>query len=70
MLANVMALVAGVGLGIFYAVFPERAAKRWGGIKLGELSPESRPAALWTYRIFGIVIALACALFLLKMLTA
>ena len=69
MLANVMALVAGVGLGIFYAVFPERAAKRWGGIKIAELPPESKTAALWSCRFFGVVIALACALFLLKMLT-
>jgi hypothetical protein len=70
MLANLILLVAGVGLGIFCAVFPERAAKRWGGDKIAEVPPESRTAAPWSYRIFGIVFALACALFLLKILTA
>ena len=69
MLVNLLMLVLGVGLGIFCAVFPERAAKRWGRHKLADLPRQSGTWYLRSYRIFGIVFALACALFLLKILT-
>ena len=69
MSVNVLVLVLAVGLGIFCAVFPERAAKLWGHHKVADLPKQSGTWYLRSYRIFGIVFAVAGALGLLKILT-
>ncbi len=67
MLVNVIALVVAIGLGVFSAVYPERASKRWGP-NLADFPPRSRIWALRSHRIFGIIFAIVAALFLLKVL--
>jgi hypothetical protein len=66
MLVVVVSLL-GIGVGIFCALCPERAAKRWGR-RFVEIPAHLRSGYLQAYRIYGIVMAVAAALVLLKAL--
>jgi hypothetical protein len=66
MLFGVVALIAAIGTGIFCAVFPERAARKWGRYKIEDFPPQQLNLYFWCYRIFGITFAIVAAAFLLK----
>jgi hypothetical protein len=68
MLVSVIVLIAAMGTGIFCAVFPERAAKKWGRYKIEDFPPQHLNLYFWCYRIFGISFAIVGAAFLLKVL--
>jgi hypothetical protein len=65
MLVGMIMLVVAMGIGIFSAVFPERAAKRWGR-NFADLPTRTRIWYLRCTRIFGIVFAIVAALFLIN----
>jgi hypothetical protein len=63
-----MTLVVSIGvilLGLFCAVFPERAAHMWSAQLLAKIPLESRSAFLSCYRVFGMVFAAAGIYFML-----
>jgi hypothetical protein len=77
MLPNLIFVIAVLGLGIFCAVFPERAAKRWANrwtkrllrINYGDLPEQGKTQVHKLYRIFGIIFAIAATVFFAKFLT-
>jgi len=50
-------------LGIFIAVYPDRAAKTWGAQRLDNLAPAGRALFVRCYRALGILLCLAGVLF-------
>jgi hypothetical protein len=69
MLVGVVVLIAAIGTGVFCAVFPERAARKWGRDKIEDLPPQHWNLYFWCYRIFGILFAIVATAFLLKALS-
>ncbi len=67
-LLPLLCCLGSICLGIFCVLFPERAVKRWGRFRIAEVPPHSRTLYLRCYRFFGIVMAVAGGLFLLKVL--
>jgi hypothetical protein len=65
MLISVLSALLGLGLGIFYAVFPERA--KWSGGNISDLPPKFRIWHLRSVRLFGIITAVFTGWFLLKL---
>jgi hypothetical protein len=73
MALNAAFLVFAIGCGIFWAVFPERAAKRWAKRwtkrNYDDLSEQDKTQVHKLYRIFGIIFAIAATAFLVHLLT-
>jgi hypothetical protein len=65
---ELIAGIVGLAIGIFCAASPERAATIWSADQLRRLPQQSRMMFLTCYRAFGIVFALACVLFCVKII--
>jgi hypothetical protein len=60
-------LVSGIamGLGVFTAASPQRAAEIWGSQRLHSLAPDRQPSFVRWFRLFGILLFLGGVLFAL-----
>lgn len=66
--ANLLVSAITLVLGTFIAASPHRAAKIWGSQRLANLAPERRASLVRWYRVYGILLCLAGALFALDSL--
>ena len=65
---NLLVCAVNIALGVFIVVAPHRAAEIWAAERLERLAPTSRLSFLRWYRVFGAILCLAAALFMLDTL--